>query len=142
MHEWSSMRQRKPYGRAYDHKIDGPNASGNKKAEPFFIPKAYRHQAEEGDKARPRPKDLKPQEKSVDMTTKLTATAVALMGILAIYVTARDSAEVQGQLLWHAASKASMNCTQGVVYYPEDSLADRLMGKGFFQCTNWKVKNG
>ena len=41
MHEWSSMRQRKPYGRAYDHKLDGPNASGNKKAEPFFIPKAY-----------------------------------------------------------------------------------------------------
>lgn len=64
------------------------------------------------------------------------------MGILVIYVTARDSAVVQGQLLWHATSKASMNCTQGVVYYPEDSLADRLMGKGLFQCTNWKVKNG
>lgn len=144
--ETEFMKQRKPYGRPFDPKIDGPNSGAQSEKKPNAPPSVvataqYKKVDEDAAKNAYVPVHGR-QKKSFGKAGKVLLTLALLVGLTTFYIAARDDANVQLQLKWYLMNASAMSCTHGVMLYHNGSLPDRLLGNGSFQCTEWKMKGG
>jgi hypothetical protein len=63
-----------------------------------------------------------------------------LVVALVIYVGMRDSLMLANLLQQVSTEDTVMVCKDGKVQYADNSLADRLLDRGHFVCTEWKVQ--
>lgn len=67
-------------------------------------------------------------------------TLVLVMAGLTVFVLVRDSM-ILARLLDQLYSRdAVMVCKDGKMYYPDYNPLDRLLGRGYFVCTEWTIQ--
>ena len=71
----------------------------------------------------------------------LVATLVLPVVFMA-YVAMRDSMVLAKMLEKMTTAETVMVCEDGKMVYADFSLTDRLMNRGNFMCTDWRVQSG
>lgn len=137
------MKQTKPFGRAY---LPAASAAATAVAEPEGDPTTILEAPTAGVElfslgAGHLPQTpqiaVAPWRKAVrDGCTLLLLLVVAL----AIYVGMRDSLMLANLLQQVSTEDTVMVCKDGKVHYADNSIADRLLNRGRFVCTEWKVQ--
>lgn len=137
------MKQTKPFGRAY---LPAASAAVPAVAEPEGDPTTILEAPTAGVELfslgaghLPQTPQIAaaPWRKAVrDGCTLLLLLVVAL----AIYVGMRDSLMLANLLQQVSTEDTVMVCKDGKVHYPDNSIADRLLNRGRFVCTEWKVQ--
>ena len=144
------MKQTKPFGRAFDPTLqlldEQPCADA-------ASPDAVSEQAPVAAEIRTELFDLGgsnrplPPVPTVSPLRKALRDAAVLLGVpvllLTVYVGMRDSMILAGFLDQVSTEETVMLCKDGkMVYRDEYSVVDRLLNRGNFVCTDWRVQRG
>lgn len=137
------MKQTKPFGRAY---LPATSAAASAAAEPEGEPNTILEAPAAGVELFSlgagrlpveQPPPPAPWRKLVrDASTLLVLVVLALV----IYVGMRDSLMLANLLQQVSTEDTVMVCKDGKVQYADNSIADRLLDRGHFVCTEWKVQ--
>lgn len=141
------MKQTKPYGRAYLP----PSAQETAPAEP--PPPSPEHAAAEEEHNASRDlfsltgetlvyRDAPATSSTLATLRQMTLQFVMVLALLLLFVTIRDSLFLARLLDQLSTEDTVMVCKDGKMYYPDYNPLDRLLGRGHFVCTDWKVQRG
>lgn len=137
------MKQTKPFGRAYlPAASTAASAAVDAEDEPSTILETHAAGVElfslgAGHLPQTPQVPAAPWRKAVrDASALLVLVVVALV----IYVGMRDSLMLANLLQQVSTEDTVMVCKDGKVQYADNSIADRLLDRGRFVCTEWKVQ--
>jgi hypothetical protein len=137
------MKQTKPFGRAY---LPATSATDTAAAEPEGAPTTILEAPAggvelfslgAGHMPQTPPPPAAPWRKVLRDTSVLTVWLVLAM---VVYVGMRDSLMLANLLQQVSTEDTVMVCKDGKVQYADHSITDRLLNRGRFVCTDWKVQ--
>lgn len=137
------MKQTKPYGRAYLPAASTTvSAAAEPAGEPSTILEAHPTGVELFSLAAGHlpPTPQAPAAPWRKVARDALSLVLLLVVALVIYVGMRDSLMLANLLQQVSTEDTVMVCKDGKVQYADHSIADRLLDRGRFVCTEWKVQ--
>lgn len=136
------MKQTKPYGRAFRSSDSGSSSPPPSPALSVDIPLPV---TVEDSGERPA-LDIGEQFSATEaasplpLPVRMLAYSLGALVVLAVYVWIRDSLFAQNLINMVTTRETVMICLEGTMRYHDWSIWDRLVGNGYFACTDWKVQ--
>jgi hypothetical protein len=142
------VKQTKPFGMAYSPTpTPQPADTQGKAAEPAIESSSAASAANAVELFSLRASDLPgAPTKPVDPLKKLlrdtSVAAITLPLLFMAFVAMRDSMVLAKMLEKMTTAETVMVCEDGKMIYADFSVSDRLMNRGNFMCTDWRMQNG